>query len=150
MFENRFNNFLKCCEKTIPARNNDSQLTKNIDTNASGNSYNEAETPVFDENFDLINVTLENSPALLKLVSGPVKKANEIKTIQVLNLSLDSSSLVFFYTNLLQDIIDIPNIKLQIVITKYVDKEIPMENHHRTLVGKAIMHHLLVNNFERK
>lgn len=147
MFENRFNVFLQSCEKTMPARDDHS--------NGSGNYYNDqAKKPLFDESFDLFNVTVENSPALLELVSDsqrPVKKANEIKTVQVLNLSLVSAPMVFVLCkNLPQDIIDIPNIKLQIVITKYVDKNIPMENHHRTLVGKAIMHHLLVNNFERK
>ncbi len=73
-------------------------LRENIDTKGSGNSYNETETPVFDESFDLINVTIENSPALSELVTdlqGPVKKGNEIKTVQVLTLFLVNESMVF-------------------------------------------------------
>lgn len=44
---------------------------------------------------------------------------------------------------------DIPSIELKIVISKCIDKQFVKENNDRTIIGREIIHHLLVNDLDR-
>lgn len=80
MFENRFNNFLKSYEGAVSGKETNTQLITLID-------FDRVDEPVFDENFDLINVASTSSSAISKSIPDlqkSLKKATIIKTIQVL------------------------------------------------------------------
>lgn len=87
MFEHRFNSFLKTFGDTVTSKDDSCQLAKETNSKESTSSYNESKEPIFDENFDLINVSVVKSSTFLPSdPHKPVKNTNQIKTVQVSNL----------------------------------------------------------------
>lgn len=155
MFENRFKNFQENLNKTPQSGNiaGNDPICVIINPNQkthSTSSYDAFVEPIFDKDFDSFNVVTRPITESKTVLSSqkPQRQAWAINTVQVKILYY------FFCEQFLlepstQDIIDIPSIELKIVITKYIDKQFVKENNDRTIIGKEIIHHLLVNELER-
>lgn len=143
MFENRFNKFLK----SISQKEDDIQSMIIVVPNENDINFGATgDGPIFDDNFDVFNGPSTGAPRLSTDTHKQSKKTIAIRTLQV---KFFASYVNSFVTCSLQDIIDIPDIELKIVISKYRGKEIPMPNNDRTVVGKSVIHHLLVSDYNR-
>ncbi|KAJ6639283.1 hypothetical protein Bhyg_12026, partial [Pseudolycoriella hygida] len=107
-----------------------------------------------DDNFCFLHFRFYKSD-IRRLLHFDLTLAKFEYTLDILDFAKLDSALATYDSTLVKfdthrdDIIDIPNIKLKIIITNHVNRNQPLDDYDRVVIAKAIIHQLLVRDFNR-